>query len=187
MQEDINKAIEVMRSGGTILYLSDTVWALGCDATDARAVNKIYKIKKRNIEIGMTILVDGPTMLGKYVEKVPDIAIELIESFKDPLTIVYEKARNLPKYLMRQNGTIAIRIPRNNFCLDLMQLLGKPITSTSANLSGDPTPLSFNQISQKIIDSVDYICKTNQRSVNAPKPSTIIKVHDDGQLQIIRS
>ncbi|MFW5706866.1 MAG: L-threonylcarbamoyladenylate synthase [Bacteroidota bacterium] len=187
MQDDLDKALEVLMNGGTILYPTDTLWGIGCDATNAKAIGKVHKIKRRTPQKPMILLAENVDMLRRYVEKVPEIAIELMESYKSPITIVYEKARNLPKNLIPYDGTIAIRIPRNDFCLQLLNRLGKPITSTSANISGDPSPVSFSKINPEIKKAVDYICTTAQLVVNTPKPSTVIKVSEDGQMQIIRS
>lgn len=187
MQEDLSKALEVLRSGGTILYPTDTIWGIGCDATNAKAINKIYKIKVRSPQKSLILLAENATMIKEYLENLPEIALEVLDTFKEPLTIIYEKARNLPRNLVPDDGTIAIRVPRDEFCLQLIRLLGKPITSTSANISGDPSPVSFSKVSNEIKEAVDYICTTNQTVVNSPKPSAIIKINDDGQMNIIRS
>jgi L-threonylcarbamoyladenylate synthase len=187
MPEDLVKAIEVLQSGGTILYPTDTIWGLGCDATNSKAVNKIFKIKFRQTSKPLIILVENIDMIKEYVAKVPEIAIEMIESYKGSLTIIYENARNLPKNLIAGDGTIAIRIPDQKFCLNLIHGLGKPIISTSANFSGDPSPISFSKISSGIKEAVDYVCTTDQAIFNSSKPSTIIRIQDDGQIQIIRS
>ncbi len=187
MQEDLSKAIEVLRNGGTILYPTDTIWGIGCDATNAKAINKIYKIKVRSPQKSLILLAENASMIKEYLENLPEIALEVLDTYKEPLTIIYEKARNLPRNLVPDDGTIAIRVPRDEFCLQLIRLLGKPITSTSANVSGDPSPVSFSKVSSEIKEAVDYICTTNQTVVNSPKPSTIIKINDDGQMNIIRS
>jgi L-threonylcarbamoyladenylate synthase len=187
MQVDLDKAIEVLQSGGTILYPTDTIWGLGCDATNSKAVNKIFKIKLRPVSKSLIILAENIDMIRKYVEKVPEIAIEMIESYKGSLTIIYEGARNLPKSLIAADGTIAIRIPDQKFCLNLIHGLGKPIVSTSANYSGEPPSISFSKINPKIKEAVDYVCTTDQAVFNSSKPSTIIRVQEDGQIQIIRS
>ncbi len=187
MQEDLNKAIEVLRKGGTILYPTDTIWGIGCDATNAKAISKIYKIKFRTPQKSLILLAENVAMIKEYVKNLPEIALEVLGSYKEPLTIIYEKARNLPRNLVPDDGTIAIRIPRNEFCLQLIRALGKPITSTSANMSGDISPFTFSKVSEEIKEGVDYICTTNQTVVNTPKASTIIKIFDDGQMTIIRS
>ncbi len=187
MQDDLKKALEVLKNGGTILYPTDTIWGIGCDATHPKAIDKVYKIKFRTTQKSLIILTDSLNMIEKYVDDVPDIAKELVESYKDPLTIIYSNARKLPKSLIPSDGSIAIRIPKDEFCIKLIGMLGKPIVSTSANLSGDPSPISFSKISSKIKEAVDYICTTNQLRVNTIKPSTILKVTHDGQIQILRN
>jgi L-threonylcarbamoyladenylate synthase len=187
MQDDLKKALEVLQNGGTILYATDTIWGIGCDATNSRAIDKVYKIKFRKQEKSLIILADGMNMIEKYVANVPDLVKELVESYKDPLTIIYNNARKLPKNLIPDDGTIAIRIPKDEFCLKLIGMLGKPITSTSANVSGEPNPLSFHKINTKIKEAVDYICTSNQYRLTTVKPSTILRVNDDGQIQILRN
>lgn len=169
------------------MYPTDTIWGLGCDATNAKAVNRIYKIKFRRPEKSLILLANSVEMIREYVSKVPDIAIEIIETFKGPLTIIYDQAKNLPRNLVPDNGTIAIRIPKHEFCLRLIGLLGKPITSTSANISVDASPISFSKVDRKIVEAVDYVCETGQGAFETAKPSTIIKVTEDGNMQIIRS
>jgi L-threonylcarbamoyladenylate synthase len=187
MQADLKKALEVLRTGGTILYPTDTIWGIGCDATNAKAIAKVQKIKFRTPQKSLIILANTIEMVNFYVEKIPDIAVDLIQSYKEPLTIVFDKARNLPRNLVSDDGSIAIRIPRYDFCQELISQLGKPITSTSANISGEPAAHSFNKINLTVKDAVDYICTTDQQVVNAPKPSTIIRVYESGHMQIIRS
>ncbi len=187
MLDDLKKANEVLQNGGTILYPTDTIWGIGCDATQPKAIEKVYKIKFRKPEKSLILLADSLDMIEKYVEDIPDIARELVESYRDPLTIIYNKARKLPKNLIPNDGTIAIRIPKDEFCIKLIGMLGKPITSTSANLSGDPTPISYNKISKEIKEAVDYICNFKQFRINTIKPSTLLRVNDDGQIQILRN
>ncbi len=187
MDHDLEKALEVLQKGGTILYPTDTIWGIGCDATNSRAVDKIYRIKFRKPQKSLILLASSVEMIERYVNHMPEVALELVNSFKDPLTIIYENARNLPKNLVPDDNTIAIRIPQNDFCKKLVSMFGKPITSTSANISGDPAPLTFSKINPRIKEAVDYICSTNQDIINIPKPSTIIKLSKDGQIQIIRS
>jgi L-threonylcarbamoyladenylate synthase len=187
MQDDLNKAVEVLRSGGTILYPTDTLWGIGCDATNTRAVDKIYKIKFRTPQRSLVILADSYEMIARYVGKVPDVAIDLMESLNEPLTIIYDSARNLARNIIAEDGTIAIRVPKDEFCQQLIATFGKPITSTSANISGDPSPLSFGKINPKIKAEVDYICKSNQTSIHSLKPSTIVRINKDGHIEIVRN
>jgi len=187
MEEEIKKVVEVLKLGGTILYPTDTIWGLGCDATNTKAAEKIYNLKGRLPLKSLIILVDSIEMLKEYVEEVPELAFDLMESVTDPLTIIYPGARKLAKNVMAEDQTIAIRIPRDEFCQAMLKAFGKPITSTSANLSGDPSPLSFSKISMEIINGVDYVVGINQHRINRPKPSTIVRITDDGEIQILRN
>lgn len=187
MLEDIQKAVEVLKDGGTILYPTDTIWGIGCDATNARAVEKVYRIKKRLEHKSLIILVDGLDMLRQYVASVPEMAADMIESIREPLTIIYDKGCNLAKNVPAADGSIAIRIPRDTFLIELIRTFGKPITSSSANLSGGANPISYSRIDAEIREAVDYICTTNQQSFHMARPSTIIRIDAEGQIQIIRS
>jgi len=184
--DDIEKAIFVMNKGGIILYPTDTVWGIGCDATNLKATARIYKLKKRKEAKSMILLVSDTDMLKEYVNDIPDIAWDLINSFQQPTTIIYPSAKNIAKNMMGADGSIAIRIVKDEFCKQLVTLFGKPIVSTSANISGIPAPLLFNKISEEIKKSVDYIVTTGQDKINQLKPSTILKLHSDGEFQIIR-
>ena len=179
--------LQVLRNGGTILYPTDTIWGIGCDATNERAVKKVYNIKARVQQKSLIILVDSLETLGHYVESIPAVAIELMKSIHDPLTIIYPRARNLASNVIAEDQSIAIRIPKDDFCLTLLKDFGKPITSTSANLSGMPNPLFFSQISPEIIKAVDYVVKGSQPGISRPKASSIIRVNDKGDIQIIRN
>ncbi|MFW5757077.1 MAG: L-threonylcarbamoyladenylate synthase [Bacteroidota bacterium] len=185
-KEDIKKAVEVLEAGGTIIYPADTIWSLGCDATNSKAVEKIYRIKFRSHKNKLILLASDQNMINKYVKFVPDIATELMNSFQGPLTIIYDNAKNLPKNVLGENGTIPIRIPKSDFCIELIKYFGKPITSTSAKLSGEINPVTYHKINPKILEATDYICQTNRDFVNSPKPSTIIKVDEYGVMQVIR-
>ena len=187
MDEEIKKATEVLKKGGTILYPTDTVWGIGCDATNSKAVNKIYKLKVRVPYKSLIILVLDKNELQKYVTNVPEFAYDLIDCVDEPLTVIYKKGRNVAKDVIAPDGSIAIRIPDNQFCQKLLKLFGKPITSTSANISGDETPISFGKISEEIKNSVDYVVKSDRFVVSRPRPSTIVKVLDNGEIEIIRN
>ncbi|MEE4176598.1 MAG: L-threonylcarbamoyladenylate synthase [Bacteroides sp.] len=187
MEEEIKKIVEVLNLGGTILYPTDTIWGIGCDATNAKAAEKVYKLKGRGKERSLIVLVESVEMLREYVGDLPELAIDLIASITEPLTIIYSNARNLAKNVMAADHTIAVRIPRDAFCQDLLHAFGKPITSTSANRSGDPNPLSFSKIEKEILEGVDYVVKTNQNRVNRPKPSTMVRINKDGEIQILRN
>ena len=186
MEEEIKKTLEVLKKGGIMLYPTDTIWGIGCDATNAKAVDKVFKIKHRPDNKSMILLVDDVSKIEKYVKYVPPIAYELIANYTEPLTIVYSGAINLPKNVVSSDGTIAIRLVRDEFCQKLISEFGKPIISTSANISGAETPFMFNLISKEIIDNVDYVVKLNQNQINKLKASTIIKVMENGEFEVLR-
>jgi len=186
MQEDIRKACEVMRNGGIILYPTDTIWGIGCDATNEEAVKKIYKLKQRDDSKSMLVLLDNPVKLQYYVTDVPEIAWNLIELSDKPLTIIYEGARNLAAALIAADGTIGIRITGELFSRELCKQFRKPIVSTSANISGQPTPSRFSQISREIIEGVDYVVNYRQKEQTDSKTSSIIRLTRNGTIQIVR-
>ncbi|PKP18668.1 MAG: threonylcarbamoyl-AMP synthase [Bacteroidetes bacterium HGW-Bacteroidetes-22] len=184
---DLDQSVDALRKGGVILYPTDTIWGLGCDATNSKAVEKIYTIKKRNEGKSLIILVDSEEMLTHYVQSVPAIVHDLIEQYERPLTIIYPDARNLPKNLIAPDGSIAIRIVRNVFCRGMIAQFGKPITSTSANVSGLPSPASFQAIPEEVILAVDYTVAHGRDDLKATFPSTIIRIDTNGEFEIIRS
>lgn len=186
MQEEIKKTIEVLRSGGVILYPTDTVWGIGCDATNKEAVKRIFEIKKRVDTKAMLVLIDSPAKLQAYVEEVPDMAWDLIELTEKPLTIIYPEAKNLAENLIADDKSIGIRVTSEEFSRKLCSQFRKPIVSTSANVSGEPTPANFNQISESIKTAVDYVVNYRQNEVSQPKPSSIIKLGIGNLIQIIR-
>jgi L-threonylcarbamoyladenylate synthase len=186
MQEDIKKALEILKNGGVILYPTDTVWGLGCDATNPEAVERIYKIKKREDNKNMLVLVDHSGRLDSYVREVPEIAWDLIEAALSPITLIYPGAKNLAKNLVDEDGSIGIRICNDEFCRELIKRLGKPLVSTSANISGEKTPAVFSEISEDIKDSVDFIVEWRQDDYMKRSPSSIIKLGDGGLFRIIR-
>lgn len=186
LKEDINKALEVLKSGGVILYPTDTIWGLGCDATNPEAVDKVLKIKNRPAEKSLIVLLDVDTKLQSYVNDVPEIAYDLIEYAENPLTIIFSGAKNLAKNVINEDGSVGIRIVKHDFCTPLIQRFRKPIVSTSANLSGEPSPKNFDDISPEIIDAVDYIVDFEQENRTSKKPSTIMKLSPGGQFQFIR-
>ena len=187
MNYQLQDILSVLRKGGAILYPTDTIWGVGCDATNSKAVEQVYRIKERISDKSLILLVNDIEMLKKYVVSVPDIAIELINSVSDPLTLIYPEARNLPKNVVAADGSIAIRIPRHEFCQNLITAFNKPITSTSANISGGPLPYSFRSVSVRIKDSVDYIVPVKKDVIARPKPSTIVKIDNNGEMHIIRN
>ncbi len=185
-REDINKCIKVLRDGGIILYPTDTIWGIGCDATNEVAVAKIFALKKRNEEKSMIVLVANEWMLEQYVKEVPKAALDFIEYIEKPLTIIYPDAVNLPKNLINVDGTIGIRIIKDDFCVQLIRQFKKPIVSTSANISGQPAPSSFHKIEDAIQSGVDYVATHRQDEATNSTPSTIIKVEVNGVFKFIR-
>jgi len=186
MQEEIKKTIEVLRSGGVILYPTDTVWGIGCDATNKEAVKRIFEIKKRVDTKAMLVLIDSPAKLQAYVEEIPDMAWDLIELTEKPLTIIYPEAKNLAENLIADDKSIGIRVTSEEFSRKLCSQFRKPIVSTSANVSGETTPTNFKQISESIKSAVDYVVNYRQNDVSQPKPSSIIKLGKGNLIQIIR-
>ena len=184
---EVENALKVLKAGGTILYPTDTIWGIGCDATNARAVENIYKIKQRAESKSLIILVDSFEKIGQYVAKVPDITFDLVSGVEEPLTIVFADAKNLAKNVIAPDKSIAIRIVKNTFCQKLIQQFEKPIVSSSANISGEATPLYFNKIDKEIIRQVDYVVKVGQDNLKEVKPSKIIRINEDGSYEIIRN
>lgn len=190
MNEEITneaiKAFEAAKKGGVILYPTDTIWGIGCDATNEKAINKIYQIKQRPESKALIILLNNKESLEKYVTKVPLIAWDLIDKIDKPLTIVYPKAKNLPLNLCSNDGSIAIRLTKNEFCSKLIQLLDGPLVSTSANTSGELPPLIFKQVSNYIKNKVDYIVNVSQNEIKEMKASTIIRFINDFEFEVVR-
>lgn len=187
MKEIIKETITYLKEGKTILYPTDTIWGIGCDATNAKAVQKVYKIKRREESKSMIVLLDSADKLGDYMKKVPEVAYDLIENMENPLTIIYPEAIGFAKNVIAKDKSIAIRVVKNEFCIELIKAFGKPIVSTSANISNEPAPLTFSKISEQIKDEVDYTVDLYQNQINKVKPSTIIKLEADGEFKIIRS
>ncbi|WP_299104409.1 L-threonylcarbamoyladenylate synthase [uncultured Tenacibaculum sp.] len=169
---------QVLHDGKTILYPTDTVWGLGCDATNKEAVQKIYSIKNREESKSLIILVSSIAMLKEFVSEIPVKALNILESATKPTTIIYHNPKGLASNTIASDNTIAIRIPDSEFCIEMIDLFGKPIVSTSANISGEPTPKSFSEISEAILNSVDYVVNLQQDKVNE-KSSTILKIDGD--------
>ncbi|MCX7547122.1 L-threonylcarbamoyladenylate synthase [Xanthomarina sp. F1114] len=185
MKDELHQALTVLKQGGLILYPTDTVWGIGCDATNAEAVEKIYKLKQRNDSKALICLVADDRMLSKYIKKIPDAAFDLMDIENNPITIIYDEPKNLAQNLIAQDNTIAIRIPDSDFCFQLLRKFNGAIVSTSANISGQPTPKSFKEIHQDILKGVDYVVNLPDEKIGA-KPSSIIKLSNDGKVQIIR-
>jgi len=184
--DDIVKAVEVLRSGGIILYPTDTIWGIGCDATNAAAVKRIYEIKQRQDAKSMLVLMENPNLLNSYISEVPEIAWELIEVADTPLTIIYPGAKNLAANLLANDGSIGIRITNEAFTQQLIQRFRKPVVSTSANISGQKSPQNFAEISEEIKQAVDFTVKFRQDDLSKSNPSGIIKLGVGGQVEVIR-
>lgn len=187
-KNDISKALEVLRSGGVILYPTDTIWGLGCDATNPEAVKKIYTLKKRTDNKTMIILVDTPNRINSYIEEVPDIAFDLMELTNKPLTLILEGAKNLAENVVnREDQSVGIRVVNEAFCQQLIRQFKKPIVSTSANYSGEAAPAIFDEIDDTLISQVDFVVEYRQDDIKKTTPSGIIKVETNGGIKIIRA
>lgn len=186
IQEDIKNAIEVMKQGGVILYPTDTVWGIGCDATNANAVAKVYKIKKRDDSKALICLVDSDSRLQRYVKQVPNVAWDLLDVAVKPTTIILDGAINLAPNLIAEDGSIALRITKEPFSHELCYRFQKALVSTSANISGEPAAANYGDISQEILDAVDYVCYSRRQEHKPHTPSSIIKLAEDGEVTIIR-
>ena len=186
LQDEIKKAVEVLKAGGVILYPTDTVWGIGCDATNAEAVRKVYEIKRREDSKALICLVDSEARLSRYVRQVADVTWDMIEMSERPLTIIYDNVTGLAPNLLAEDGSAGIRITREEFSKELCFRFQKPIVSTSANISGEPTAQTFDAISDEIKNAVDYVVRYNQRCKEKHKPSSIIKISPSGEFTIIR-
>ena len=186
MNEEIKKACQVMREGGVILYPTDTIWGIGCDATNEEAVRRVYEIKRRADSKAMLVLVDSAVKVDFYVQDVPEVAWDLIELADKPLTIIYSGARNLAPNLLAEDGSVGIRVTSEEFSKRLCQQFRKAIVSTSANVSGQPSPQNFSEISDEIKAAVDYIVDYCREETTQAKPSSIIKLDKGGVIKIIR-
>lgn len=189
-KEDIQKALRELRAGGVILYPTDTIWGIGCDATNAEAVARIYALKHREDSKSMLVLLDSPAKLNYYVRDIPDTAWQLLDASDDaetkPMTIIYPGARNMAANLIAEDGSIGIRITNEQFSKALCEQLKHPLVSTSANISGEPTAHFFGEIDPQIVNNVDYVCRFRRNDETPFEPSSIIKVHADGTFRIIR-
>jgi L-threonylcarbamoyladenylate synthase len=186
LTDDLNKAIAVLRTGGLILYPTDTIWGIGCDATNPEAVDKIYKLKQRENSKSLIVLIDKSGRIPSYVQEMPEIAWDLIELSDKPLTIIYPKAKNLAKNLIAPDGSIGIRVVNHDFCNKLISRFGRPIVSTSANISGKPFPKSLSNIDKAIKSGVDYIVSEEFDHPISDKPSGIIMLDVNGEVKVIR-
>ena len=186
MDSEIKKCKDLLLEGKVILYPTDTIWGLGCDATNTEAINKIFKIKQRQECKSLIILIDNENRLPMYVSKIPLIAWDLLAHTYRPTTYIYPFAKNLPKQLVSSDGSVAIRVTKNKFCQRLIHELGKPIVSSSANITDGPTPQRFSEIPKEIINQVDYIVPQEYDECNDLKPSRLIKFIDDYNFVIVR-
>ena len=185
-KEDIRRAVEVMNNGGIILYPTDTIWGLGCDATNADAVRRIYEIKQRTDAKALISLVDSETKVQFYVKEVPEVAWDVMELSERPMTVVFDGGRNLAPNLLAEDGSVAIRITKEVFSKELCMRMKRAVVSTSANISGQPAPRCFAEISEEIKGAVDYICTSRQDEPPTQTASSIIKLGAGGEVTIIR-
>ncbi|MVN20991.1 L-threonylcarbamoyladenylate synthase [Mucilaginibacter arboris] len=186
LKEEVAKALKVVQEGGIILYPTDTIWGIGCDAGNTEAVKKIYDLKQREESKSMIILLDNDNKLLSYVREVPDIAYDLIEFAENPLTLILSGAKNISPALINADGSVGIRIVKHPFCEQLIQRLRKPLVSTSANISGKASPKNFMDIDAEILEGVDYVVNLEQHELQEKKPSTIMKLEPDGRFTFIR-
>lgn len=185
-REDMAQALEVLKKGGIILYPTDTIWGIGCDATNEEAVKKIYDLKQRSDSKSMLVLVGSEGELQRSVEEVPEAAWMLIETAVNPITIIYDRPKGIARNLLAEDGSAGIRITSEIFSQTLCNRLKRPIVSTSANISGKKTPVTFSEIDENIKKGVDYIVRFRQNDISRHKSSNIIKVSDSGIIKIIR-
>ena len=189
-EEDIRQAVETMRKGGVILYPTDTVWGIGCDATNAEAVAKVYKIKQRDDSKALICLVDSDARMQRYFRNVPDVAWQLVDSMKEgdakPTTLILDGAINLAANLIAEDGSVGIRITNEPFSKELCYRFQKAIVSTSANISGEPAAQNYCDIDPRIIEAVDYVCWSRRQEHKPHTPSSIIKLKENGEVEIIR-
>lgn len=181
----MEKIIETLKSGGTILYPTDTIWGIGCDATNIEAVEKIFEIKRRDKTKSMIILVESEKRLQDLVA-VPEMAWEIMDLSEKPVTFIYDNPRNLPKEIRAEDGSIAIRLVKDDFLKKLISKFNKPLVSTSANFSGEKSPMKFSDISQEIADAVDFVVEENLDKISEYSGSSIIRVWNDGRIKVIR-
>ncbi|WMW78578.1 L-threonylcarbamoyladenylate synthase [Flavobacterium sp. 20NA77.7] len=185
INKEVHHAFEVIANGGIILYPTDTVWGIGCDATNEEAIKKIYALKQREESKSMIVLMNGEKMMYNVFKDIPDVAWEIIDYSEKPTTLILDKPRNVAPNIIAEDNTLAIRIVAEPFCFKLMERMKKPLVSTSANISGQPTPKTFKEISPEIIKGVDYVVNLHHDKI-CKNPSTIIKLGLDSQVKVIR-
>lgn len=184
--EDIRTAVQTLRQGGLILYPTDTIWGIGCDASNEEAVRRIFQLKRREDSKAMICLVDSANRMQRYLRQVPDVAWDLVEFAEKPLTLILDGAVNLAPSLIAEGGSVGLRVTRENISHELCFRFERAIVSTSANISGEPSPACFNEITDEIKQGVDYVMRSRQNDTSKSKPSQIIKLSLDGRIQIIR-
>lgn len=186
MREEIEKAVEVLKKGGIILYPTDTVWGIGCDATNESAVDRIYKLKRSHDKKGMIVLVDNINNVGRYFTKVSDIAWDLLEMAEKPLTLILPGAVGVASNLVPEESTLAVRVPKHDFCAALIRRLGRPLVSTSANISGEPAPFRYEDIDKEIFAGVDMVVDEKYEGRPTGTPSSIIMLGQGSEVKVIR-
>lgn len=184
--DDIKNCLSVLNNGGLIIYPTDTVWGIGCDATDSEAVRKVYGLKQRSDSKALISLVDSIASLERVVDDIPEVAYQLLEVAVEPLTVVYDHGVGFAPELIAPDGSIGVRITSEAFSKELCRRFHRPIVSTSINISGEPSPRSFDEIDRRLLDSVDYVCRTGQNKPWSSKASTVIKISAGGVFKILR-
>ena len=184
--QEVQNAVEVLKKGGVILYPTDTIWGIGCDATNPEAISKVYKIKQRQESKSMLVLIDNFNRIGRYVREVPMLANDLVELAESPLTIIYPDGINLADNLIAEDGSIGIRVCRHAFCQQLIHRLGRPIVSTSANIAGLTSPKRLDEVSKEVSEQVDFIVNPSFEGHPSFRPSSIIKLGVKGEVEVIR-
>ena len=186
MQEQIDKTVDALKQGKVILYPTDTIWGLGCDPTNKSAVLKLLEVKKRSKEKGIITLISDINQLIQYVDKIPDVAWDIVEFAEKPLTVVYQKGKSVDDLILNADGSIAVRLVKDEFCQKLIRKFGKGLASTSANISSDKSPDNYSDISKEIIDGVDFVVDLYQERKEKQQASTIIKLDNDGTIKFLR-
>ena len=184
---DVDRACKVMQEGGIVVYPTDTIWGIGCDATNADAVARVYEIKRRADHKALITLVPDAGWVERYVEEVPDVAWELLDVAVDPMTIVYDRGKNVATNLMGEDGSIGLRVTSEFYSRELCRRLRKPVVSSSANVSGDPSPMCFAEISKEILDAADYVAMYRRDDKGGIKASTVIRLGAGGLIKLLRS
>ena len=185
INQEIHNAFEVIQNGGIILYPTDTVWGIGCDATNKEAVAKIYALKQRDDSKSMIVLMNGEKMMYNVFKDIPEVAWQIMDLSENPTTLILDNPRNVAENIIAQDKSLGVRLVKEPFCFKLMERMKKPLVSTSANISGQPTPIAFKDISPEIVNGVDYVVNLHRDRI-AGKPSTIIKLTSDSQVKVLR-